>query len=115
MSKQVALATLFYRELEKILDQVDLHPKDQAEAVYQLLQLVFQEATRREKLPFATHFARTAYAAHKYGLHKSLQYYLHLFRRRVRQPGKGEEQSLALGVKVVSGSDHGHLADSAAE
>ncbi len=61
------LALLLYRELQKIVERSDQSQTDRAEAVYQLLQAIFQEATRYEKLPFATFFARIAYTGHKYG------------------------------------------------
>lgn len=97
------LALLLYRELYKIRTQEGLTAADQTAACLQLLQLIFQEATRREKLPFTTHFARMAYAAHKYSLPKSLQYYVHQFRRLARNAEvQGEERTVDLGVKVVA-------------
>jgi len=72
---------LFFRELEKIAYNAELSHKGRLEACYQLMGLIFVEATRQERLRFNTLFSRMAYASQKYDLSGSLQYYLHLFRR----------------------------------
>jgi len=97
------LAALFYRELYKIQTQPSLSNEDQTVACLHLLQLIFEEVTRREKLPFTTYFARMAYAAHKYSLPKSLQYYVHLFRRLARKKEvQGEVTTVDLGSKAIA-------------
>ena len=61
------------------------------------------EVTQREKLPFTTHFARIAYAAHKYNLPRSLQYYVHQFRRLARSVSTSDEHAVEnLGAKAVA-------------
>lgn len=99
-----ALAPLLYRALLKIMSQGELCAQQKIEATYQLLTRIYQEATRREKLPFTTHFARLAYAAHKFGLPKTLQYYVHQFRRRVRREmdQTEQEETLLLAYKVTA-------------
>ncbi|MEL7221813.1 MAG: PD-(D/E)XK nuclease family protein, partial [Bacteroidota bacterium] len=97
------LAPVFYRELQKIITNTTLPSQGQATAVLELVQLIFQEVTRREKLPFTTHFARIAYAAHKFSLPKSLQYYIHHFRRLLRKASEEDaDVHLALGTKVAA-------------
>ncbi|MCB0638629.1 MAG: AAA family ATPase, partial [Lewinella sp.] len=100
-SREAELARLFYRELEKIMDNEVLAPAARREALYQLLHLIFFEATQHERLPFSTHFARLAYAAHQYGLSRRLMFYVHQFRRRARET-EGEEALEALGRKVIA-------------
>lgn len=96
------LARLFYRELYKVRTQHDFSEKEQTTGLLQLMQLIVEEATRREKLPFTTHFARMAYAAHKYSLPKSLQYYMHQFRRLARQKNADLTTTANLGAKAVA-------------
>lgn len=100
---QQALAPLFYRELYKIITAEGMSADDQVLAILQLMELIFQEATQRERLPLTTHFARIAYASHKFALPKSLQYYAHQFRHQARRK---DEQTIAdtidLGAKVVA-------------
>ncbi|MEM1215486.1 MAG: DEAD/DEAH box helicase [Bacteroidota bacterium] len=98
-----ALATAFYQELLKVLHREEQEVKTRVLGIEQLLHLVFQEATRRDKLPFTTHFARLAYAAHQYGLPRQLQYYVHQFRRRARdETQQTETTTLHLGAKVTA-------------
>ncbi|RMF04000.1 MAG: hypothetical protein D6772_01290, partial [Bacteroidetes bacterium] len=99
-----AVAPLLYRELHKLLEQKDLPLATRAEAVYQLLQRIYHLATQREKLPFSTHFARMAYAGHKFNLPKALQYHIHQFRRRVRASAAStlESADLDLGFKATA-------------
>jgi DNA replication ATP-dependent helicase Dna2 len=100
-----AIAPLLYRELHKLLRRTDLSWEQRAEAVYQLLQRIFQIATQGEKLPFSTHFARMAYTGHKFGLAKALQYHIHQFRRRLRQQPRQTaitQADLDLGFKAAA-------------
>ncbi|MEL6972065.1 MAG: ATP-dependent helicase [Bacteroidota bacterium] len=100
---QQALAPLLYRELHKILSTANMSTAEQIVACRQLLDLIFLEATRREKLPFTTHFARIAYAAHQYNLPKSLLYYVHHFRRLGRNAKTATESStLEVGTKAIA-------------
>jgi DNA replication ATP-dependent helicase Dna2 len=103
MNKE-ALATLFYREVEKIATNKALSKKEKIEALYRLLSAFFVELTRRERLQFSTLFARIAYACHLFTVDKKLQYYLHSFRKKARQDIKEkeeEEKVYALGIKVL--------------
>ena len=100
---QADLPSMLYHELYKIMSHPTLPAAGQTEATLQLVNLIFQEATRREKLPFTTHFARMAYAAHQYALPKPLQYYVYLFRRLARQNQQAEaESTVQLGAKVTA-------------
>ncbi|MFZ4428209.1 MAG: DEAD/DEAH box helicase [Saprospiraceae bacterium] len=76
------LGKLLFKELEKIRGRTDLPPLNQVEAAYQLLNLVYIEATKEERLRFNTLFARIAYAAQKYRLSRPLQFYVHNFRKQ---------------------------------
>ncbi|MFK8104382.1 MAG: DEAD/DEAH box helicase [Saprospiraceae bacterium] len=105
-----ATAALFYQELSKIYTN-DLTATERLQATSRLLNMLFIDCTRSEKLQFTTLFARFAYAAHKYSLPKQLQFYLHTFRRRARaipQRKDAEETALQkeflLGAKVVAES-----------
>lgn len=84
------LATLFYRELQKIIENDQLDAAAQTEACYQLLVLMLTEATKEERLRFVNLFSRMAYAGQKFQLDKKLQFYQHHFRKvaqEVRQKG----------------------------
>lgn len=98
-----ALPKLFYRELQKALTARALEPEGKVEALYRLLNLLFVEATRKEKLHFTTLFARIAYTCHKYQLERRLQYYIHQFRKRAQRiDGQDTEELLSLGARVLS-------------
>lgn len=83
-------APLFYRELQKIVENDQLDAAAQTEACYQLLVVILMEATKQERLRFVNLFSRMAYAGQKYQLDKKLQFYQHNFRKvaqEVRQKG----------------------------
>ena len=69
-------------ELERFRQREDLAPLSKVEAAYQLLNLVYVEATKEERLRFNTLFARIAYASQKYRLSRTLQFYVHNFRKQ---------------------------------
>ena len=97
------LARLLYRELEKILSNSKLSEAAQLKAVYLFLEFIFQQASQREKLPFTTYFARIAYVSHKHGLSKTLQFYVHYFRRQYRDYTTDTiGHALALGAKATA-------------
>jgi DNA replication ATP-dependent helicase Dna2 len=84
------LAQLFYRELQKIIENDQLDAADQTEACYQLLVVMLMEATKEERLRFVNLFSRMAFAGQKFQLDKKLQFYQHHFRKvaqEVRQKG----------------------------
>ncbi|MEM9824396.1 MAG: hypothetical protein AAF985_25140, partial [Bacteroidota bacterium] len=107
--KQQELARLFYREVIKI-HQNEASTSEQAiEALYRLLNLLFIEATKEEKLQFTTLFARIAFAGHKFNLNRQLQFYTHEFRKLARQvigQKQKTEQPIELiyqlGLKVIT-------------
>lgn len=105
---QRALGALFYRELEKNIQDEQLNTREKIAGLYRLLNLIFNEATRRERLQFATLFARIAYVGHQFQLDKRLQYYLHVFRKAAADPTARKEeeapQTLRLGEKVLADS-----------
>lgn len=98
------LAQLFYREVEKITTNTVLPPLEKVNGFYRLLNLLFVELTRKERLHFTTLFARITYASHQYKLEKSLQYYLHHFRRQATMDDKSQldmDQLYQLGLRVL--------------
>lgn len=100
---QQALAPLLYRELFKIRTANEASSADRVMSTLRLMETIFMEVTQREKLPFTTHFARIAYAAHKYNLPRSLQYYVHQFRRLARSVSTSDEHTVEnLGAKAVA-------------
>jgi len=107
--KEAELARLFYREIAK----VDRHPEwgevEKIRALHRLLNLIFVELTRKERLQFSTFFARMAYVCHQGRVDKRLQFFLHHFRKL--SAGKLDPQAeqhlrevYALGVKVLAAS-----------
>jgi DNA replication ATP-dependent helicase Dna2 len=97
-----ALAQLFYREIEKI-NEAGLSPGAPAKALAHLLNLLFLELTKAEKIQFTTLFSRIAYLAQKQGLSRTLQYYIHFFRKQVSRPDQQADPDLLdqLGLKVI--------------
>ena len=103
--KNEALAKLFYREIEKIAQNEQLEDAGKVEALYRLLNLLFIELTRPEKIHFSTLFARIAYTCHKFQLNRKLQYYIHFFRKKAIAIIQGKEVGaidLSLGLKVLT-------------
>ncbi|MEM9917186.1 MAG: AAA domain-containing protein [Bacteroidota bacterium] len=93
-SKKQKLARLFYREVEKIQQQ-ELDTADKITALYRLLNLLFVEVTRAERLQFTTLFARIAYVGHRFDLPKQLQFQIHAFRTQARSwLNRQEDQAL---------------------
>ncbi|HRD80467.1 MAG TPA: AAA domain-containing protein [Saprospiraceae bacterium] len=100
-----ALAQLFYRELLKAVSVPDLDDEARCERLYRLLNLLFTEVTRAERLQFSTLFARMAYAGHRYELSSALQFYLHAFRKGLADPARRRAALpaylLPLGIKAL--------------
>ncbi len=82
-----ALTDLFYKEIRKVRENQGLSGLEKAWAYHRLLELIFIELTRVENLAFTTLFARIAYAAHRHRLDKTLTYWVHQFRRKLRSEG----------------------------
>ena len=78
-----ALAKLFYQELIKLDRAEHLSPEEKINAVFRLLNLLFVEMTRREKLHFTTLFARIAYVCHQQEIGRKLEYHIHVLRKQV--------------------------------
>lgn len=104
--KQSALAGLFYRELEKTIQNQKINTPEKTAGLYRLLNLVFSEVTRKERLQFATLFARIAYVGRQFELDKRLQYYIHAFRKAASGSMNASkiEETYALGQKVAAES-----------
>ena len=99
-----ALGQLFYREVAKVTETEQLEKLEKVAALHRLLNLLFVELTRKERLHFTTLFARITYASHQFKLEKSLQFYLHHFRRQASLQDKSQldhDQLLGLGLKVI--------------
>ncbi|MEO1627547.1 MAG: hypothetical protein AAFV25_20520, partial [Bacteroidota bacterium] len=96
--------------MEKIQQQpIDLWEK--VTALYRLLNLLYVELTKAERLQFTTLFARIAYVGHKYELPKALQFQVHAFRTHARRrlnkgslPGKKADQVYQQGLYAVGQS-----------
>ena len=103
---QRILAGLFYRELEKLIEEEALNHPEKIASQYRLLNLIFQELTKKERLQFATLFARIAYVGHQFNLNKRLQYYIHSFRKAAASQSIKEEKQGAvtyeLGNKMLA-------------
>ncbi len=101
-----AHAQLFYRELWKAVSAADMDEAERVDRLYRLLNLLFTEVTRGERLQFSTLFARMAYAGHRYELGGQLQYYLHAFRKQAAEQNRrrsgADAHLLPLGIKALS-------------
>lgn len=75
------VADLIFKELDH-LQHENWSAEEKIKILYQLLQLIFQEETQREKLYFSTFFARMAYVGVKCQVDRRSMFYLHFFRRR---------------------------------
>lgn len=98
------VATLFFRELEKIHQQ-ELPAHQCAEALLQLFQRLFLEVTQQERVQFTTLFARMSFACHLHHVDKRLQFYMHKFRKLAQQAiheRQGTDTLLDFGKKVVA-------------
>jgi len=96
-----ALGQLFYQELGKIVEAESLSSQERADALYQLMSLIFVESTRRERIQFSTLFSRMVYASQTYQLDKKLQLHLHHFRKAVKSH-KDPETAYLAGINVVA-------------
>lgn len=109
--KQQETARLFYREIEKIYNHDSDNLAEKVDALYRLLNLVFIETTKSEKLQFTTLFARIAFACQKYEVTRQMQFFIHSFRKRaqrymiqaeVDKSIQELEKDYRLGLKVVA-------------
>ena len=107
--KNQELAILFFREISKITDDKSSDDLVKIDALYKLLNKVFIEITRDEKLQFTTMFARISFACQKFSIEKQTQFYIHIFRKAAKevslQPstnGSSFQKEIELGLKVVA-------------
>jgi len=91
---------LFYRELEKTAALTDLPIADRNRALYELMELIFIEATRAERISFSTFFARMAYVCQKYDFDKQLQHWVHSFRKYGRR--RSSKTWYQLGLHAIA-------------
>ncbi|MBK8565963.1 MAG: AAA family ATPase [Saprospiraceae bacterium] len=107
--KSTELARLFYLELTKVDANPDWAPAAKADALARLLELLFIEATKAEGIQFTTLFARIAYACHRHQVEKQTQYWVHLFRKKMRGivPQKEAKGVYSLGLKAIAESIEG--------
>lgn len=109
--KSVELARLFYIEMMKVQSHASWSLGQKTDALGRLIEGLFLEVTKAEKIQFTTLFARIAFACHQLHLNKKTQYWIHFFRKKHRQGvGAAEEQSLFdLGFKTLAQSVAGLL------
>lgn len=99
------LATLFLNELEKLERKPSLSHQEKLTELQRLMELFFIEATRLENLAFNTIFSRISYVCHRAEVPGSIRYFVHLFRRRIREGGEraGDlEDLLSLGLFALA-------------
>ncbi len=85
MLKTKEIARLFYIEIRKIDEQEAIDILAKTDALYQLINLVFVDITREERIQFSTLFARIAYACQKHLVSKQQQFYIHTFRKEAKK------------------------------
>lgn len=106
--KKQELARLFYQEIYKINSNGSLIDLGKINALNKLLNQLFVEVTRDEKMQFTTMFARISFACHKFSLEKQTQFYIHTFRRVTKKINldptfsPDHQKELELGLKVVA-------------
>lgn len=107
--KNQELAQLFFREISKITDDKSSDDLVKIDGLYKLLNKVFIEITRDEKLQFTTMFARISFACQKFSIEKQTQFYIHIFRKVAKEvsikpnPNNSSfQKEIKLGLKVVA-------------
>lgn len=106
--KKQELARLFYQEISKINSNGSLIDLEKINKLCKLLNQLFIEVTRDEKMQFTTMFARISFASQKFSLEKQTQFYIHTFQRVAKKinlaPNNSSDhrKELALGLKVVT-------------
>ena len=75
--KKQELARLFYQEISKINSNGSLIDLEKINKLCKLLNQLFIEVTRDEKMQFTTMFARISFASQKFSLEKQTQFYIH--------------------------------------
>ena len=106
------IGTLLFQELRKIIKDADLTIPERIEALYRLLSLSFEEATRDEKVLFTTLFSRITFACQRFPISKQSRFFIHHFRikgKKVFRSKNIEKRTLQevyfpLGLKAVSES-----------
>ena len=101
---QVSLPTLFYSELEELIEkQTQLEDKDVIQIQYNLLQQLFSKQTSEEHLHFSTLFSKVAYICQKHRVPGLLQYETHIFRKAYQRLDDYDAADITqLGYKILS-------------
>ncbi len=110
--KEVELAKLFYREIEKQALNEQLGNRQKIAALYRLMKVLFVEVSQNENIQFTSLFARIAYISHRHQLPRQLVFFLNRFRVQARnllsskeQPTNHSLQQICwLGIKAISGA-----------
>jgi DNA replication ATP-dependent helicase Dna2 len=100
------LGRLFFREIEKLLHKPEDEARDLLLRQLRLLELLFQEVTREERIQFSTLFSRMAFAFQKLGVDRRKQFVIHHFRKQGRAVANSregvDEELLLLGFRVLA-------------
>ncbi len=75
------LSRWFYRSILKIHENADFSIKEKCQEIHSLLQSIIVEVTKKEKIQFNNLFARIDFAAKRFAIDKTHQFYIHTFRR----------------------------------
>ena len=109
MSKHLELGRLFYKEILQVENNTQLTDRQKIEGFYGLLNLIYVEITRDEKLHFTTLFARISYVCYKFNIGNKDQLFVHTFRRNALKVVKdislsenAIKKEKLLGLRVVS-------------
>lgn len=96
------LARLFFAEWRKINERKEWETSVKIMAYAKLMELLFMEATKAEKIQFTTFFARMSFVFQKSTVKKRTQYWAHFFRRKIRSryPDLELDNVLTLGERV---------------
>src|SRR5690606_19982245 len=99
-------AEIFYKEILKIQNREKCSWQEKSEELWRLLVRICLVATEEEKIQFSNFFARSSYVFQKFEIEKKTQFYLHAFRRTLRDQKKNEnyadwEALYELGLKFI--------------
>ena len=99
-------AEIFYKEILKIQNREKCSWQEKSDELWRLLVRICLVATEEEKIQFSNFFARSSYVFQKFEIEKKTQFYLHAFRRTLRDQKKNEnyadwEALYELGLKFI--------------
>lgn len=107
MSLSKAAIPLLYKKLYKIAQNKNISIKERTEELYNYLDILFNEATKDEKLEFSTLFTKMAYTGRRFSFPSDLSFYMHYFRRAMegrKAVSISAEDLMIVAVKVISRS-----------